>query len=75
MLLVLMLFVGDSVNTNAVLFVGLLSGELLIYAVDHSRLLRGLDDSADLYDEYDMGGSGDLQQHGSQPTEEMRPAP
>lgn len=43
---------SDSVSTSGVLFVGLLTGELLAYAIDHSRLLRGLDDPADQDDEY-----------------------
>lgn len=45
---------SDSISTSGVLFVGLLSGELLIYAIDHSGLLRGLEDSADLDDEYEV---------------------
>ena len=35
---------SDSVATTAALFVGLLSGEVLMYAIDPSGLLRGLDD-------------------------------
>lgn len=67
---------SDSVATTAALFVGLLSGEILMYAIDPSGLLRGLDDvDSGEDDEYldDQGAQEEAAGSVGSLEEELRP--